>query len=162
MFRNLLSYHKDIKFSHIELAEATRYGLISLFPLPYNHVWTLLYTYMVLISPIDKSSEQQNNETKPKHSNFPCCEQWLRRGEPEDGKILFSATPRCGHAMPWRGPSLQQGVPTPWCRTPNIAPILLISSLFPKVKRKLQNNPRASLKNNSQMGSNLTKTKHGD
>ena len=28
-------------------------------------------TYRVLISPIDESSKQWNNKTKPKHSNFP-------------------------------------------------------------------------------------------
>ena len=46
---------------------AARYGLISLFPLPYKHVWILSYTYRVLISPIDESSEQRNNKTKPKN-----------------------------------------------------------------------------------------------
>ena len=88
-------------------AEAVRYGLISLFPLPYKHVWTLSYTYRVLISPIDESSEQRNNKTKPKHNNF------LRSNEPEDGKILFSATPRRGHAMSWHEPSLRRSLGTP-------------------------------------------------
>ena len=36
----------------------------SNFPLPYKHGGTLSYTYKVLISPIDKSSEQRNNKTK--------------------------------------------------------------------------------------------------
>ena len=92
-----------------------RYSLISLFPLPYKHVWTLSYTYRVLISPIDESSEQWNNKAKPKHSNFPCCEQWLCCGEPEDGQILNSATP-------WHGPPLQRGVSMPWRRTPTACP----------------------------------------
>ena len=67
MFRNLLSYHRGIKFA-IHFADAARYGLIFMFPLPYKNVWTLSYTYKVLISPIDKSSEQQKNKTK--HKNF--------------------------------------------------------------------------------------------
>ena len=40
------------------------------FPLPYKHVWTLLYTYRVLISPIGKSSEQQNNKTNQNTTIF--------------------------------------------------------------------------------------------
>ena len=95
-----------------------------MFPLPYKHVWTLSYIYRVLISPIDEFSGQRNNKTKPKHINFPCCEQWLRRGEPEDGKILFSTTPRCGHATPWRGPLLRRGVSTPQRRTLTTCPDL--------------------------------------
>ena len=58
-------------------AEAARYGLI--FPLPYKHEWTLSYTYRVLISPIDKSSEQRKNKTK-QNTKIPCCEMVLRRG----------------------------------------------------------------------------------
>ena len=113
-----------------------RYGLISLFPLPYKHVWTLSYTYRVLISPIDESSEQRNNKTKPKHSNFPCCEQWLRSEAlccgvaGEDGKILFSAKPRRGHATLWCGPSLWRGVPTPQHRTPTLPKFLIICQFF--------------------------------
>ena len=92
--------------SNFRFASAARYGLI--FPLLFltNMNGPLSYTYRVLISPTDESSEQRNNKAKPKHSNFPCCEQWLRRCEPEDGKILFSA-------MPWRGPSLWRGVGPP-------------------------------------------------
>ena len=69
VFRNLLSSHRGISFGNIELAEAkrsfvevARYDII--FPLHYKHEWTFSYTYRVLISPIDKSSEQQNNKTK--------------------------------------------------------------------------------------------------
>ena len=128
MFKNLLSYHRGSTFSNIRLASAAKYGLISMFPLPYKHVWTLSYTYRVLISPINESLEQRNNKTKLKHNNFPCCERWLRRGvallccgvalrsgvaplpngEPEDGQILHSAMPR--HGMPRRGVDLCCGV----------------------------------------------------
>ena len=60
----VLSHGQDIKFANDKLAEAVRYGLIFLFPFPYKHVWTLSYTYRVLISPIDKSSEQRKNKSK--------------------------------------------------------------------------------------------------
>ena len=49
-------------FVNIKLAETARYGLI--FPLPYKHEWTLLYTYRVLIILIDKSSKKCNSKTK--------------------------------------------------------------------------------------------------
>ena len=42
-----------IKFAHF--AEAVRYDII--FPLPFQHEWTLIYTYRVLISPTDMSLE---------------------------------------------------------------------------------------------------------
>ena len=52
----ILSHGQDIKFSNDRLAEEVRYGIIFL-SLTYKHVWALSYTYRVLISPIDKSSE---------------------------------------------------------------------------------------------------------
>ena len=69
--RNLLSYHRGIKFTRIKLAEAKRNGIM--FPLPYKHEWTLSYTYRVLISPIDKSNRKAKQK---KHQNFPCYEQF--------------------------------------------------------------------------------------
>ena len=49
------------------------------FALPYKHEWTLSYTYRVLSSPIDKSSEQQKRKTK---QNTKICH------------VVNSATPR--------------------------------------------------------------------
>ena len=110
MFRNLLSSHRGIKFSLIELVEAARYGII--FPLHYKHEWTLSYTYRVLISPIDKSLEQWNDKTK-QNTKISMCEQYLRCGVAflryyvaKAGQILLSATLWCGRATPWRGPTL--------------------------------------------------------
>ena len=134
-----------------------------MFPLPYKHVWTLSYIYRVLISPIDESSEQRNNKTKPKHINFPCSEQWLRRGEPEDGKILFSTTPRCGHATPWRGPLLRRGVSMPQRRTLTACPDLHdFTHFFPEIQPKTKENSYTLQKNISQVCSNSTNTNHRD
>ena len=35
-----------------------------IFPLPYKYEWTISYTYRVIFSLIDKSSEQRNDKTK--------------------------------------------------------------------------------------------------
>ena len=138
-------------------SQAARYNLISLFPLPHKHVWTLSYTYRVLISPIDESSEQRNNKTKPKHNNFPCCEQWLLHGvalllygvalllygvalcklchgEPEDGQILHSAMPRSG--MPRHVRVLRCGVGSYVA----LAQIFMISPIFPLIQPKTKEN----------------------
>ena len=150
------TYYLIIGALRLPTSNSPRYNLISLCPLPYKHVWTISYTYRVLTSPIDESSKQRNNKTKPKHNNFPCCEQWLRRGvallccgealrcgltdEPEDGKILFSATPR-------RGPSLRRGVPTLRRKTPDIAQIFYHFVHFSKEpNQKASNTPKASPK----------------
>ena len=81
------------------------------FTLPYKHVWTILYTYRVLISPIDESLEQQNKKTKPKHNIF----------HPVNSSFAV-ANPRSGYSSQLASP-LQRGVPSPRRRTPDLAQI---------------------------------------
>ena len=96
--------NRGIKFSSIKLrsTSAARYDII--FPLPYKHEWTLSYTYRVLICPIDESLEQQKQNIT-KHNNFPCCEQWFRRGE---ALLCFGEALACGVAYAAVNPRLNQ------------------------------------------------------
>ena len=139
---------------HLSLCQGGKVRSNFSFILPYKHVWTLSYIYRVLISPIDKSSEQRNNKTKPKHNNFPCCEQWLHHGEPEDGKILFLAMSRRGHAMLWLGPSLR--------RRPTACPDMHDFTHFSRNLTKTKENSYTLQKNISQVCSNSTNTNHRD
>ena len=125
------------------------------FTLPYKHVWTLSYIYRVLISPIDKSSEQRNDKTKPKHSIFHAVNSSFS-GEPESGQTLRSAKLS---VRPCRDEgSLHCGKGPP----PTTCPDLLFQPFsFPKSNQ----NRRKSIyfvENISQVCSNSTKTNHRD
>ena len=99
MFRNLLSYHRAFSLPPLNFASPRRQGTIYFFSftLPYKYVWTLSYTYRVLISPIDKLLEQRNDKTK-QNTKISMCEQWLRHGVLVWSETPLSATPRRGHA----------------------------------------------------------------
>ena len=139
MFRNLLSYHRGIKFARIELTEAARYGLIFL--LPYEHEWTLSYTYRVLISPIDKSSEQRKNKTKQntkichavKSATSRCTRGWSQA----------SSRPRRGVGMPCLSVGLRCCIGSLHRSVGprNLPRFLMFSPFFQKSNSKTQNNP---------------------
>ena len=126
MFRNLLFYHRAFSLPPSNLLR--RGGEVRSnfsFILPYKHVCIILYTYRVLISPIDESSEQRNNKTKPKHSIFHVMNSSFAVANPRPGHSFYSASPRRSTASLWQGvPSSWRGVSSPRRRTPDLAQIL--------------------------------------
>ena len=118
--------------SLLRSVEAARYGKI--FPLPYRHVWTLSYTYRILISPIDKSSKQRKNKTKQKHNISMLCTVASPR-RTRDWPFFYFRLLRCCKG------SLRHG------EGPPILPkFFIIPSLFSEIKPKLLNTPKASLR----------------
>ena len=104
------------------------------FTLPYKHVWTLSYIYRVLISPIDESSEQRNNKTKPKHSIFHAVNSSFATANPRPGQPSLSASLQHGD------PSPLGGVSSLLRRTLAITQIFLFWSIFPEIQPKTKEN----------------------
>ena len=129
------------------------------FTLPYKHVWTLLYTYRVLITQIDESSKQLNNKTKPKHNIFHAVNSSLAAT-----MSFAAANPRPSHSshstLPRRSSSLWQGVPSSRRRTLDLAHIFYHFFPFFRNQTKTLKYSQDIIENNSQMGSNPSKTKH--
>ena len=110
----------------------------------------LSYTYRVLIFPIDESSKQRKNETQQTQQfstpRRTVASLSFATTNSRMGKILFSATPRHGHAMSWLGPSLRRGVLLLRRRTPDLVQSFDHYVHFSKNPSKNLNTPKVSLR----------------
>ena len=164
MFSNFLSYHRAFSLppsNSPRQRKLHRGGEVQShfsFTLPYKHVWTLSYIYRVLISPIDKSLEQRNNKTKPKHINFPCCELWLCLYAAANLRLaIFSSWPRRGVVLRCSEGSLRSGV-----GPPKLPRIIDLSPFLFQSPTKMKGYSYILHKNISQVCSNSTKTNDRD